>query len=169
MEFLCVFILLIHGATLLVDEFYYHIKRGLPRWERIGHPLDTAVFAGVILFALLSPFNERNFIIYVALSIFSSLFVTKDEFVHAKECDGGEHWLHGILFVFHSLVLGVMGYAWSQMSLNQNQFYTLMINGQAVLSTIFCLYQIIYWNFIYNPQKRGHHVEDKQRGVPHPR
>jgi len=24
-----------------VDEFYFHRRRGLPRWERLAHPLDT--------------------------------------------------------------------------------------------------------------------------------
>ena len=30
------------AALMMVDELHFHRRRGLPRWERIGHPLDTA-------------------------------------------------------------------------------------------------------------------------------
>jgi hypothetical protein len=29
------------GLAILLDQFYFHFARGLPRWERLGHPLDT--------------------------------------------------------------------------------------------------------------------------------
>jgi 2-polyprenyl-6-hydroxyphenyl methylase / 3-demethylubiquinone-9 3-methyltransferase len=31
----------LQALAMAVDEAYFHRRRGLPRWERIGHPLDT--------------------------------------------------------------------------------------------------------------------------------
>ena len=31
----------VQGLAILVDEFWFHHRRGLPRWERLGHPIDT--------------------------------------------------------------------------------------------------------------------------------
>ena len=31
----------LQGLAMLVDELLFHRRRGLPRWERIGHPIDT--------------------------------------------------------------------------------------------------------------------------------
>ncbi len=28
-------------CCMAVDEVHFHRQRGLPRWERLGHPLDT--------------------------------------------------------------------------------------------------------------------------------
>ena len=41
MKFLLLAPMIIQGLFMFVDEFYYHHKRGLPRWERMGHPADT--------------------------------------------------------------------------------------------------------------------------------
>ncbi len=36
---------LMQGLAMFVDEFVFHRRRGLPRWERLGHPLDTLMVA----------------------------------------------------------------------------------------------------------------------------
>jgi len=38
MKYLMLLPLAVQGLAILVDEFYFHLARGLPRWERIGHP-----------------------------------------------------------------------------------------------------------------------------------
>ena len=74
----------LQGGAMFADEFYFHRKRGLHRWERIGHPLDTITVLLCYLYLLFSPVTQENIYIYGGLAIFSWLFVTKDEFVHAR-------------------------------------------------------------------------------------
>lgn len=130
----------LQGGAMFADEFYFHRKRGLHRWERIGHPLDTITVLLCYLYLLFSPVTQENIYIYGGLAIFSCLFVTKDEFVHAKECTPSEHWLHAFLFILHPVILGLAGWMWfSQSPLS-------FLIGQSILTGVFLIYQIIYWS-----------------------
>ncbi len=46
----------LQGLAILVDEFYFHRRRGLPIWERWGHPLDTLSLLICWLFLLCLPY-----------------------------------------------------------------------------------------------------------------
>jgi 2-polyprenyl-6-hydroxyphenyl methylase/3-demethylubiquinone-9 3-methyltransferase len=123
----------LQALAMLVDEGWYHRRRGLPRWERIGHPLDTLTFV-ICLGWLLAGGSTRG---YVALAVGSTLFVTKDEPIHAQLCTAGEHYLHAALFVLHPLVLAA--------------FYVLphaVLVGQLAVTLAFLAYQVIYWNVV---------------------
>ena len=122
-----------------VDELYFHRRRGLPRWERIGHPLDTLTVLGCYVVALALPLTATSLRTYVALAAFSCLFVTKDEIVHAKYCEPFEHWVHALLFLLHPIVLASMGFLWLR------EARTLML-VQGALTLAFGLYQTLYWN-----------------------
>src|ERR1051325_10514494 len=98
---------------MVVDEVWYHRRRGLPRWERLGHPLDTLTVAIVYAWALAHPHPERGGLAgYVALAAFSCLFVTKDEPIHRRVCSAGETWLHAVLFILHPVVFLAFGLLW---------------------------------------------------------
>ena len=127
------------GLVTVVDEFYFHRRRGLPRWERIGHPLDTLTVLGCYAVALAFPLTAASLRTYVALALFSCLFVTKDEIAHAKYCEPLEHWVHALLFVLHPIVLASMGFLWLR------EARTLMF-VQGALTLAFGLYQTLYWN-----------------------
>jgi hypothetical protein len=138
-----------------LDETIYHLKRDLPKWERIGHPLDTLSVIACILFVLLIPYRPELIKYYIGLAVFSCLLITKDEFVHKHHCPAGEHWLHALLFVNHSLLLSLMGLMWPKLTMPELsswlpsvEIVTPFLWIQAILASIFCLYQIIYWNFI---------------------
>jgi 2-polyprenyl-6-hydroxyphenyl methylase / 3-demethylubiquinone-9 3-methyltransferase len=125
--------LLAQAAAMVVDEAYFHRRRELPRWERIGHPLDTLAMIVCIAWLLAGgPLAG-----YVVLAVASTLFVTKDEFVHARACSGGEQWLHALLFTLHPVVLAALVYAdrW-------------VVIAQLVLACGFCAYQAVYWNLV---------------------
>jgi len=68
------------------------------------------------------------------------LIITKDEFVHAEECEPSEQWLHSVLFIIHPVALYGLWFAW------MNSFNTI-IQIQAAIIFVFMMYQIIYWNF----------------------
>ena len=123
----------LQALAMLVDEGWFHRRRGLPRWERIGHPLDTLTFV-ICLVWLLAGGSTHG---YVALAVGSTLFVTKDEPIHAQLCSPGEHYLHAVLFVLHPLVLAA--------------FYALphaVLAGQLAVTLAFLAYQVIYWNVV---------------------
>ena len=69
---------------MMVDEFYFHRQRGLPRWERIGHPLDTLTVLACYACALFLPATANYILLFVGIGIFSCCFVTKDEFIHSN-------------------------------------------------------------------------------------
>jgi 2-polyprenyl-6-hydroxyphenyl methylase / 3-demethylubiquinone-9 3-methyltransferase len=135
--------LVLQGLAMVVDEGVFHRRRGLPRWERIGHPLDTATIALCLIARLLG----APLAVYAAFAIFSTLFVTKDEAVHAKLCTAGEHWLHSILFVLHPIVLAALWFASPG-----------IVAMQLAIVTAFALYQVIYWN------RRDRNIDNKWYG-----
>ncbi len=151
---------LLQAALIAFDEGYFHIRRGLPKWERIGHPIDTAsvlVCLGMVLFA---PFNIANLVIYILCSSFSSLLVTKDEWVHTLHCPATENWLHAILFTLHPITLVCAGIMWpiTQGITVASWIHYLFDNSLAIhwflqlqfaAMSLFFLYQIVFWNVIW--------------------
>lgn len=148
--------------TLIIsfDEYYFHIKRGLPLWERIGHPVDTLSVLFCLLFALCVPYSAPAIKWYVGLCLFSCFMVTKDEWVHKHHCPAAEHWLHALLFLNHPIVLTSVGMIWwagagtnvpSWLSgwLSHPNSLHIMLWVQVVFISLFFLYQVIYWNFIW--------------------
>ncbi|MFK8139035.1 MAG: hypothetical protein AB8E15_11795 [Bdellovibrionales bacterium] len=137
MQVLILSIWLTQGLLMFLDEFVFHHKRGLKKWERIGHPVDTFFFVLPFIYTLFF----SNISIFIGLCALSCLIITKDEFVHSEECEANEQWLHSVLFVLHPIALFGLWLAW------QNQFMDLILVQMLVISS-FMLYQIIYWNFI---------------------
>jgi len=126
--------------AMLLDEFVFHRARGLPRWERIGHPLDTlsaALCYGWLVFV--PPSAPHALGVYVALCAFSCLLITKDEFVHARLCQPLEAWLHSLLFVLHPLVFLAFGLIWSCGG------SAWLLQTELSLTLGFAFYQLGYW------------------------
>jgi hypothetical protein len=147
-----------------IDEGYYHIKRGLPVWERIGHPIDTLFFLLCLLFTLFMPYSDTNLKIYIGLTILSCLMVTKDEFVHKHYCPAAENWLHALLFILHPITLITAGLMWPVIQgatvptwllywLDNSEALHTFMTGQTLLIFIFFAYQVIFWNFIWKEKK----------------
>jgi hypothetical protein len=134
------------------DEFYFHHKRGLPLWERIGHPLDTLTVLACYVFLKTHSFSEGNLAIYLGLVGFSCLFITKDEFVHHENSNAPEQWLHSVLFILHPIVLLSMLFTWvapesiSFITIKDQQVFQTFFEGQFYIILLFLSYQIIYWS-----------------------
>ena len=151
-----------------VDEFYFHQKRSLPKWERIGHPLDTITVLACLFWVFFVTPTATAVAIYVGLSIFSSVFILKDENVHRQECETIEHWLHVLLFTLHPLVLISAGLLWPALHANAKQAFPLVrfsgwerpfFIANLTVIILFFIYQTIYWNFIWRPvatEKEGY-------------
>lgn len=136
----------LQGLAMLVDEAWFHRRRGLPRWERIGHPLDTLTIVLCLGWLLAThPGSPSALPIYAGLAIASTLFVTKDEPVHARVCGPGEHWLHSILFVLHPIVLAAFGLVWWA-------GHRELLIGQLAVTGAFLVYQVVYWNIFATPR-----------------
>lgn len=163
MWYIAIGIFVFHSILAIVDEVYYHYKRGLGLWERIGHPADTAtvLFCYSVVWVL-TP-TTRNIIIYVLLAAFSCLFVTKDEFVHSKLCVRGEMWLHALLFLLHPILFIIVGFFWVANANTNHPFwqslqddslaiFRMFFLGQSILTLLMMFYQISYWNLWKNPK-----------------
>jgi hypothetical protein len=132
----------LQGLAMFVDELVFHRKRGLPRWERLGHPLDTLTAALCYGWLVSVPAGSANAqMVYVALCAFSCLFITKDEFVHARLCEPLENWLHALLFVLHPVVFLAFGVLW------YSGVHEWVIRGALAATVGFLSYQVAYWSF----------------------
>ncbi|HTR50944.1 MAG TPA: bifunctional 2-polyprenyl-6-hydroxyphenol methylase/3-demethylubiquinol 3-O-methyltransferase UbiG [Kofleriaceae bacterium] len=131
----------LQALAMVADEGVFHRKRELPRWERIGHPLDTLSIALCIAWLLAAPRTWSGALpVYVGLATSSTLFVTKDEGIHAKLCSAWEHWLHAMLFALHPVVLAAYGALW--WSGRHGTLLAVQLAGVVA----FGAYQAIYWN-----------------------
>ncbi|HEU4733524.1 MAG TPA: bifunctional 2-polyprenyl-6-hydroxyphenol methylase/3-demethylubiquinol 3-O-methyltransferase UbiG [Kofleriaceae bacterium] len=136
----CMIPVVLQGLAMVVDEGWFHRARGLPRWERIGHPLDTLTLAVCLAWLVAMPPGAPSALpVYLALAVISTLFITKDEAVHARRCSPGEHWLHAVLFALHPIVLAAFAYLWWTGAIG-------LLIGQLALVLGFMAYQVIYWN-----------------------
>jgi hypothetical protein len=133
------------ALAMFIDERTFHRRRGLPRWERVGHPLDTMTVLGCYVWLATAKPSAKSLVVYVALVVFSSLFVTKDEPLHARRCSPGEHWVHALLFVLHPMVLLGAGWLWWAGRLT-------FLVVPLVLTAAFAIYQIVYWNGPWRPR-----------------
>ena len=139
-------LLTLHAFSILFDEFYFHKKRGLPLWERMGHPFDTLTVLFCVGLLIFFPTHLSITPIYTGLAIFSCLVVTKDEFIHQSHCDAKEQWLHAILFILHPVVLWIYYQFWLE-----GKFFWLNI-----IFSILCIhmmYQLVYWNLFQKNRK----------------
>lgn len=131
---------ILQGSLMAVDEFYFHERRGLPNWEKIGHPLDTLTTLIPLVFPIFFQFNYFSKSLFIIFAIFSCLFITKDEFIHRDICSKEELWLHALLFVLHPIVFLSTYLMWSQ---NEDHLFLLL---QPSLIFVFLLYQIFRWS-----------------------
>lgn len=144
----------LQGLAMIVDEIWFHRRREVPRWERIGHPLDTLTLVVCLAWLITMPARDTGALgVYVGLAIFSTLFVTKDEWVHAKLCSAGEQWLHAILFVLHPIVLAAFALTWWS---GRDE----LLVGQLIVTVTFLAYQVIYWNVIEPRARRARVVNN---------
>ena len=109
----------------------------------VGHPLDTLTVLIAYLFLVLNSYSEMNLYIFIGIASFSSLFVTKDEFVHAELCKPAEHWLHALLFILHPLSFLSAALLW------KNQAGQNILLAQCIVLSVFIFYQIIYWSRLW--------------------
>lgn len=150
----------LQALGMAFDEGYFHIRRGLPKWERIGHPIDTSTVLVCMGFVLFVPFSTTTLWIYIVLASFSSIVVTKDEFVHKKHCPAMENWLHAVLFTLHPITLACAGFMWPVVQgyevtpwiarwLNNREALLLFLQMQFGAMIVFFFYQIVFWNLIW--------------------
>jgi hypothetical protein len=150
----------LQAICMIFDEGYFHIRRGLPRFERIGHPIDTLSVIFCMGFVLFIPFSSTALIFYILLTSFSSILVTKDEFVHKHHCSPSENWLHAILFTLHPITLTSAGFIWPVVQgfevspwigrwLNRPDQLKFFLEIQLTIMSLFFLYQILFWNFLW--------------------
>jgi hypothetical protein len=155
---------IVQAFVITFDEYYFHIKRGLPLWERIGHPIDTLSVLACMLYVLIVPYSPLAMKWFIALSVFSCFMVTKDEWVHKHHCPAAEHWVHALLFINHPIFLTAAGMiwwvltghtapSWMQHWLDHPGTLSRMLIIQVVCVSLFFLYQVIYWNFIWKEKR----------------
>jgi hypothetical protein len=128
------------AVAISIDEFYFHYRRGLSRWERASHPIDSLILLACFCYLIFFPYGDNTRLVYAGLCFVSCVFITKDEWIHNSQCSGFEQWLHSVLFIAHPLVLIAGFYFW-----HESEWLILKI--QATLISIFLIYQVIFWNF----------------------
>lgn len=104
---------LVQAMIIIFDEFYFHRARFLPRWELVGHPIDTFCLLFFLLtIQTISRDSSMGLPAVIMTGVISCLVITKDEWVHKKHATGTESWLHALLFVIHPVVVGAFFLLW---------------------------------------------------------
>jgi hypothetical protein len=148
---------LIQALLMLFDEFYFHRKRGLGKWEAIGHPLDTLTVIAPFFYACTHDFNDISASSYVLMAIFSCIFIVKDEFIHKEICSRAEMILHALLFIVHPLVFLSIFLFWQNgmgVITGISIPWKTLILGQLSLSIAFLFYQVSYWSFVHGSRSK---------------
>jgi hypothetical protein len=151
---LCLLPIVLQGVLMVVDEGWFHRARGLPRWERIGQPLDMLSLAACLMWLLAIPNDDGAPMAaaaipgyalpgYAVLAGVSTALAFKDA-VRARPCSAGERRLHAVLLVLHPIVLAAFAYLWWIGADG-------LLVGQLGLTLAFCAHHVIYWNFDWNP------------------
>src|SRR5205085_12496563 len=93
---------------------------------------------------------------YGVMAAVSTLFVTKDEPVHARLCGPLEQWLHAVLFVLHPIVLAAFALLWWT-----GHPGVLAVPLAVVIA--FGAYQLVYWNVVRREPYRagGTHIDNR--------
>ena len=102
------------AVLMFVDEGAFHRVRRLGAWESWGHVADSAFFAGALAPAALLAPTHRAAVLYALLALVSTVLVTKDEWIHTRECKAAENWVHALLFALHPCVLIAVGALWAR-------------------------------------------------------
>ena len=132
------------GSLMFFDEFVFHRRRGLGRWEALGHPVDTLSVVILLVIASFTPCSSFFEWLFLVLAVFSCVLITKDEFIHTKECKAAENHLHALLFVLHPVLLFSIYSLWSSAAKGEAQAL-FFLRGQLALVFSFGAYQLWAW------------------------
>jgi hypothetical protein len=100
----------VYGLILFIDEFAFHRRKGLA--ERRSQALDTfwmAACAGVVSFV---EYGDMPRLVFGGLSLISMIWMTRNQFEHARHATPGEHYLHSLQFVLHPILLITLMAVW---------------------------------------------------------
>ncbi|RYZ49427.1 MAG: hypothetical protein EOP07_24485 [Proteobacteria bacterium] len=131
------------AVLMFVDEGVFHRRRGLERFERWGHVVDTLLFGAALSVAAFFEPTRFAIIAYSVLGFLSCIVITKDEWIHAKSCEPIEQWCHALLFVLHGALVIVFGMLWNL----EPTAWELKVLPITVFA--WALYQHLYWNVYY--------------------
>jgi len=155
MKYLLLLPLVEQGLAILVDEFYFHFARGLPRWEHLGHPLDTFTVLAPILwqgFSLQSHGNLTDYIVPPHSRACSSSRMNSYMPMLARRpstsmpCSSScIHW-----FLPRWPCSGLYITRPPERSCGSNRFaaWASALPIQAAILTLYMIYQDVYWNLI---------------------
>lgn len=151
----------IQGLAMGADEFGFHRRRALPRWEWLGHALDTSAFLACLACPLLLSPIPPNLRLFGVLAVFSCILITKDEFIHQRLCSGGEHWVHAVLFILHPIVLIATAFLWISTGAGVLKGISGLAPAwardillfQGFLVSGFLVFQIAYWSTRRQPAR----------------
>ncbi len=128
------------SGLITLDEWACHRRRLLPRWELIGHPVDT--FCLILFFTALTILPSASAparAVVLILGGLSCLITTKDEWVHKDLSTGFENWLHAMLFLIHPVVAGLYFLLWMQSAPGSATLFHISL----VMTVLFFIYQCI--------------------------
>jgi len=153
-------ITVLHGILFRIDEFKFHRKRGVQKVELINALFDGFLFLSALAIALFADFSYWSEKIYIALAIVSCLSIAKNEFFY-KGLELGERFTHSLLYVLHPVILFAYYDGWKVNYFDKHYYVWLVQLLYVFLGFQAIAYQIIYWNYIYDPKIAGPSSEER--------
>lgn len=135
-------------SLLMGYDEILHQRRGLGAWEKLGHPIDTLTVFVPLSYIALNEYTYHRLVVFIILAAFSCLIITKDEFIHSRECEAIENWIHSMLFILHPIIFATSALIWKYHP--EDHFLTF----QAIAVGVFMIYQVIRWSFSWKERSR---------------
>ena len=124
---------------------YFIESAGCRAGERLGHPLDTLTTALCYAWLVLTPPGRSHALgVYVALCAFSCLFITKDEFVHARLCEPPSK--PGCTRCSSVLHPSRVSRIWRDLWRSGTDLW--LIELELALTLALLVHQLVYWSFV---------------------
>ena len=149
------FLLIIMSLQVIlfhVDEYYFHRKRGLSKYEIASAITDGAFYVLPLIIATFAKFDSIWKTIFIVLAGISCLSIAKNELFYPA-LQVKERIIHSLLYVLHPILLYSFYISWKGNFFDAYpNFWILQLLYVAIgFKTV--IYQIIYWNYIHENPK----------------
>lgn len=148
MKYFLVFIASLHGTLFMIDEHFFHKKRGLVKGELLSSIIDGILFLTPITLTVFTRHSFELEKIYIVLSVLSCISISKNEFFY-RGIEQKERLIHSALYVLHPILLYTFYMAWiSNFFAIHLNFWTIQLVYLAMCVQTMA-YKTVYWNYIH--------------------
>lgn len=124
-----------------------HMRRGLPTWEKISHPIDALCVGITFALGYVASLQQSKtfFWAYCVSALLTIVISFKDELIHQELCDAKEQVVHAFMFALNGIIFTLGAFL---ILLNGHSWPFLLGFAMAILTA---LWQLFFWFVLFKP------------------